>query len=284
MKSFDYIKVNTVNEAINVLDKHKGKAKIFAGGTDLLVQMKQRSVGPELLVDIKGISDLCDIKWNNQGLRIGPLATHTSIASSSIIQEKFGLLADASLAVSAVQIRNRGTIGGNICNASPSADTAPALLALDAKVNIVSTRGKRTVMIKDFFSKPFKTVLEEDELLTEIEIPNLPPHSGDSYLWLSKRTEVDETLVGVAVVMAIDVEGKFCTEVKIGLGSVAPTPIRGKKTEEFLNGKKIEDGLFAKAGQIASYESMPRSREEYRRKMVEHYVEQALNKALAKIR
>lgn len=283
MKAFEYIKANTIKEATSLLDKYKGKAKIFAGGTDLLVQMKPRKITPEYLIDIKGISVLDYIEWDDEGLRIGPLTTHQSIANSPVIQEKFGLLADAALAVHAVQIRNRGTIGGNICNASPSADTAPPLLVLGAKLKLAGKGEERTVMLEDFFIDSFKTVLKETELLTEIQVPNLPKHSGGSYLWLPKITAVDETLVGVAVVMVLDSADKVCTEVRIGLGSVAPTPIRAKKAEEFLQGKRIEDGLFAQAGQIASNESSPRSRAEYRSEMVKIYVERALNQALGKI-
>jgi len=283
MKTFDYIKAHTIEEAITLLDKYKEKAKIFAGGTDLLVQMKQRRITPEYLIDIKGIAELECIERNNQGLKIGPLTTHASIANSPVIQEKFCLLVDAALAVHAVQIQSRGTIGGNICNASPSADTAPPLLALGAKLKLASKAKERTVMLEDFFTDSFKTILKETEMLTEIQIPNLPPHSGGSYSWLPKITAVDETLVGVGVVITLDSTGKICSDVKIGLGSVAPTPMRAKKAEEFLRGKKIEDGLFAQAGQIASNETIPRSRAEYRSKMVKVYVERGLNQAWGRI-
>jgi carbon-monoxide dehydrogenase medium subunit len=286
IKDFKYFKPSTLSEAISLLARYRGRAKILAGGTDLLIQMKQKNLTPEYLIDIKDIAELDYIKHDEEeSLKIGALVTHNSIVNSTIIQEKFNLLIEASLAVGSIQTRNKGTLVGNICNASPSADTPPVLIALDSRLKLITTTGERIVKIKDFFISPFKNILMETELVAEIQIPNLPVHHGESYLWLPKITAVDETLVGVGVLIAVDdLMHKTCTTARIGLGSVAPTPIRAKMAEEFLKGKRIEDVIFRKAAEIAADESSPRSRAEYRREMVKVFVKRALDKALDKIK
>lgn len=286
IKEFEYFEPSTLSEAVSLLAQYRGKAKILAGGTDLLIQMKQRNLTPEYLIDIKNISELDYIKYDEEeSLKIGALVTHSSIVNSTIIQEKFDLLIEASLAVGSVQTRNKGTVVGNICNASPSADTPPVLIALDSRLKLISTIGERIVKIKDFFISPFKNILMETELVAEIQIPNLPVHSGGSYLGLPKITAVDETLVGVGVLIAVDdLIHRTCIMARIGLGSVAPTPIRAKMTEEFLKGKRAEDVIFRQAAEIAANEVSPRSRAEYRREMVKVFVRRALGKALDKIK
>ena len=286
IKEFEYFKPSTLSEAISLLAQYRGKAKILAGGTDLLIQMKQRNLTPEYLVDIKNISELDYIKHNeNEGLKIGALVTHNSLVKSAVIQEKFSLLVKASLAVGSVQTRNRGTVVGNVCNASPSADTIPSLIALDASLKLISSKRERLVKIKDFFISPFKNILKETELVAEIQVPKLPAHSGGSYLWLPKITSVDETLVGVGVLIAVgDLIHKICTMARIGLGSVAPIPIRAKNAEEVLKGKRIDDIICSQAAEVAANEASPRSRAEYRREMVKVFVKRALDEAFKKIK
>jgi len=286
IKAFTYLKPTTVSEALFLLDQHDGRAKILAGGTDLLIQMKQRTVTPDYVIDIKHVSELDYITYDeNEGLKVGALATHRAVASSPVIQDKFRLLAEAAHAVGSVQIRNRGTVAGNLCNASPSADAAPALIALNAQLKLVSSAGERMVAVEEFFAGPFRTKRKDAELLAEIQIPNVPPHSGGAYLWLPKIiTSVDETLVGVGAVLAIDdATNKTFVEASIGLGSVAPTPIRARKAGEFLKGKRIEHDLFKRAGEIARTEAMPRSRAEYRSHMIEVFVARALSQAVGRI-
>ena len=286
IKEFEYFEPSTLSEAISLLDQYRGKVKILAGGTDLLIQMKQRNLTPEYLIDIKNISELDYIKHNkDEGLKIGALVTHNSLVKSAVIQEKFSLLVEASLAVGSVQTRNRGTVVGNICNSSPSADIPPVLIALDASLKLISIMGERIVKVEEFFKSPFNNILKETELLAEIRIPNLPVHSGGSYLWLPKITAVDETLVGVGVLIAVDdLIHKICTLARIGLGSVAPTPMRAKNAEKVLKGKRIEDIVCRQAAEVATNEALPRSRAEYRREMVKIFVKRALDKALKKIK
>jgi aerobic carbon-monoxide dehydrogenase medium subunit len=201
-----------------------------------------------------------------------------------VIQGKYSILVEASLAVGSVQTRNRGTVVGNICNASPSADTIPALIALDATLKLISVEGERIVEIEKFITGPFKNILRGTEIVTEIQIPNLPPNSGGKYLCLSKITAEDETLVGVGVVINIEnLTNKICSGARIGLGSVAPTPIRAKLAEKLLVGKRIDDIILSQVAEKAADESSPRSRAEYRREMVRVFVKRALGDALKKI-
>jgi carbon-monoxide dehydrogenase medium subunit len=282
MKNFEYLEPKTVEEAVSLLAEHKDEAKVLAGGTDLIVQMKLKKQAPKYLVNIKNISDLDYIRYDNEFLRIGALTTFSTLSKSPIVQKNFTVLIDAVHAVGPLQIRNRGTVAGNICNASPSADTAPSLLALGAEVKIVSLGAERIVPIKEFFKGPFMTCLEAGELLTEILVPSIPPNTGGIYLWLPKRTAADETLVGVATLMTLD-PGGVCSSVRIGLGSVASTPIRAEKAEKLLKNKKIDDGFLREVGEIAVDEAAPRSRAEYRASMVGVLVIRALKESVRKI-
>jgi len=282
LREFHYLEPSTLSEALSLLDRYDGKAKILAGGTDLIIQMKQKKLTPEYVINLKKISELDYIEYNGQWLRIGPLVTHSMVANSPIIQKNFPMLVDACLAIGVPQTRNRGTLAGNLCNASPSADTPPALIALDAKLKMESSDGERVMDVEDFFSGPFGTVLKNREMLTEIKIPSLSEWSGGAYLWVPKITAVDETLVGVGVLITLNPD-KRCKEARIGLGSVGPAPIRAYKTEEFLKGKRIEPDLFVEAGEIAVSEASPRSREDYRREMIKVFVKRALGQALRKI-
>ena len=285
LKPFEYFEPRTVNEALQALSDYSDKAKVLAGGTDLLVSMKKKEIAPQYIVYIKGIPELDYIKYSQEdGLRIGALTTHQSVADSPIVKDRFGLLATACNKVGSLQIRTMATIGGNICKAGPSQDSIPALLVLDAKLKLASLGGERVVPINEFFIAPFKTVLKETELLTEIQIPNPPPGSAGCYRWFTKATAVDETLVGVAVLMTSDSKSGFCKDIKIGLSSVAPTPIRARHAEELLKGKKIESELVAQASQVATDETSPRSRAEFRRRVTRILVEQAINEVWQKIK
>ena len=172
---------------------------------------------------------------------------------------------------------------GNLCNASPSADTPPVLIALGAKLKIVSHEDERVVEVEDLFSGPFATVLKNREMVSEIQIPSLRPRSGGAYLWAPKVTAVDETLVGIGVVITLDSDQR-CTEARIGLGSVGPTPLRARKTEEFLKGKRMEPELFVKAGEVAASETSPRSRGDYRLEMIKVLVRRSLNEAFQRVK
>ena len=281
MRNFKYFEPKTIEEACHLLSKFKNKAKILAGGTDLLIQMKREAIHPQSLVNIKKIDNLNYILSQDNLLRIGALVTHKELIDSTVVEKDFNILKEVCLAVGTVQIRNLGTLTGNICNASPSADTVPTFIALGAKLKIVSTRRERTVLVEDFFTAPFQTILEPDEMVTEVEIPSPTLNKsfvwGGCYSWLPKITTTDETLVGVAVFLEIDQERGRLRQVRIALGSVAPTVMRAKESEKFLIGNKMDAKVFQDASQIAVNEIAPRSRAEYRRHLAGVLVEKSLN-------
>jgi carbon-monoxide dehydrogenase medium subunit len=216
-------------------------------------------------------------------LRIGALATIYSVANSSMVKEKFTILSHAANSIASTQVQNRGTIVGNICNAVPSADSAPTLLCLGAKLLCLSKGGERTMGVEDFFTGPNSTSLNSDELLKEIQIANMPEASKGVYIKLSPRKRMDLAVVGVAAV--VSAEKETFKQVRIGLGAVAPTPIRAKKAEERLVGRAINEEAILEAAKLASEESEPiddhRASAEYRRTMVEVLVKRAINQALS---
>jgi carbon-monoxide dehydrogenase medium subunit len=177
LPKFEYLTPKTLDEALKILSVKKGKAIVLAGGTDLIPKLKTRKIkAPDYIVDLKNIPDLDYIRFDN-GLTLGALTTVRSIEKSSLIREKYPLLFEAAESMASIQVRNRGPVAGNICNAVPSADMAPALLSLEANLKLVSRKGERTVEIEDFFTGPNQTVVKDDEILTEIRLPALPPYS-----------------------------------------------------------------------------------------------------------
>ena len=285
MPKFTYLKPTTLEEACSMLSAYNGKARVIAGGTDLIVRMKQRLITPTYLVDITYIPGLNRIEYNEKGgLIIGALCTHSEIESSTLIQEEFDVLIQAVHPIGSVQVRNLGTIGGNLCNAAPSADSAPVLLGLDAKVRIFGTKGERTLELEEFFKSPGETALRPDEILTNIEIPNIPPYSAATYMKLSPRRAMDLAVVGVAVVVWLTDDRSVCSDIRIALGAVAPTPIRAKMAEEMIRGRILDDDLVREASKAASEEAKPisdvRGSGEYRKEMVEVLTRRGLQQAI----
>jgi CO/xanthine dehydrogenase FAD-binding subunit len=279
---FDYIKPKSMDEALDLLGEgNNGEAKVYAGGTDVIPRLKSRLIqAPKVLIDLKGIPGLNYIEHDEKdGLRIGALATIFSVAHSPQVRDNFGILSQAASSIASTQVQNRGTIVGNICNAVPSADSAPALFCLGAKLSCVSRRGERIIDIEDFFTGPNQTALNPDELVKEIRIPGMPPQGKGTYIKLSPRSRMDLAVVGVGVVVVQD-EG-LVQDVRIALGAVAPTPMRAKKAESVLKGEKAHAETVLKAAETASAESEPiddhRASAEYRRLMVEALVKRAIN-------
>jgi CO/xanthine dehydrogenase FAD-binding subunit len=282
LPAFDYLTPKTIDEALSLLSQYKD-AKLIAGGTDLIPQLKQRATKlPQYLIDLKNIPDLDHIKYDaKNGLTIGALATIKAVIDSPAIRDKFSILSQAAGSMASPQVRNRGTISGNICNAVPSADSAPALLTLEAKLKLVGPRGERIVAIGDFFTGPNRTVLK-DEILLEIQVPTPPPKSQGVYLKLSPRRAMDLAMVGVAALVIPD-DGK-CKDIRIALGAVAPTPLRAKKAEAVIRGQKPDSKLIEKAATIAAGEARPiddhRASAEYRREMVRVLTRRAIEQAV----
>jgi len=282
---FDYLQPSTVDECVGLLAKHGKNAKIIAGGTDLMLKTRARMVNPKYVVDVGDINDLRRIADDGvKGLRIGSCVTVREVESSPLVKERYQLLATAAGLIGSVGIRNVATIGGNICNASPSAETLPALLCLSAEVRIVGPKGERMVPLGEFFVGPGATVLGQDELLTEVLIPAPKPGTKGVYLKNSPRGSIDLAIVGVAAVGTFDPASKACTEIKVALGAVAATPIRAKNAEKILQGKVFDDALIAAAAQAAADEARPindvRASAEYRREMVRVFTRRALETLL----
>jgi carbon-monoxide dehydrogenase medium subunit len=257
---FEYFAPKTVEEALKLLSQYKDdEYKIIAGGQSLNTLMKHRLISPEYLIDIKGLSDLEYIRFDKkEGLRIGALATHRDVEKSSVIRKHYGVLAEMEENVASVETRNWGTIAGDICHGDPAADPAPVFIALNAKLKIASSSGERTVDAEDFALDFFETAVKPGEMVTEIQVAVLPANTGTSFTKYSQLLG-DYALASAGVLITLDEKKEKCINARIGLGGVASTPIRAKKAEEVLKGKKISDDLLAKAGQAASEETSPTS-------------------------
>jgi len=286
IRDFKYFAPKTLREALALLDKYKENCKLIAGGQSLLILMRQGLVTPEYLIDIKGISELNYIKSDaKEGLRIGALTTHRTIENSPVIQGSSDILAKMEKRLASIQTRNWGTIGGNLCHGEPAGDPAPVLIALNATLTAASLKGKRNMAVEDFTVDYFETALKPDEILTEIQIPVIPSHTGTAYTKFN-IIESDLAMVGVAVSITLASGDGICQDVRIALGAVASTPMRAKEAEAVLRGKKVTDNLLKKAGQVASTEAKPisdiQASEEYRRELVKILVYRAGKEALAK--
>jgi CO/xanthine dehydrogenase FAD-binding subunit len=281
---FEYLAPRTIDEALGLLTDHKGEARVIAGGTDLVPQLKSREVAaPRYVVDLKAIPGLDTITYDaSSGLKIGALATISSIEGSDLVGRHFPILAQAASRMASPQVRNMGTFAGNLCNAVPSADSAPPLLALGAAVLIASPQGSRTIPLNGFFTGPRRTVLKEDEIVTEIEVPPAPAASIGVYLKLSPRHSMDLAIVGVAVVASM--RDGVCTHASIGLGAVAPTPVRAPVAESILAGKYIDADIVDEAARNVITQCSPiddhRASQEYRCDMVYVMTRRALTQVL----
>ena len=271
LPKFEYLLPKTISEILTMLADHKGTAKIIAGGTDLIPKLKHRDVTlPKYLVDIKGVSTLNFVKMQGEDLHIGALATIADVEKLPAVREKFSILWQAVSSMASVQIRNRGTVAGNICNAVPSADTVPALLTLGAKLKLTGRGSSRVITLDGFISGPNKTVIRDDEVLEEIVVPAMSLNSRGIYLKLTQRHVMDLATVGVAVVMTI--ERGTCRDIRMALGAVSPVPMRSPRAESILKGKPLTAELIANAVRLAADESKPitdhRASAEYRKDMV----------------
>jgi carbon-monoxide dehydrogenase medium subunit len=287
LPKFEYHAPTSLPEALDLLAKYEGKGTVLAGGTDLLVSMKKREVLPEHLISLKGLAELKGIHHEKEGMKIGASVTLDEIEHSKMIQDKFCALWDAVQVMASPQIRSLGTIGGNLCSAAPSADTAPPLIVLDASVEIISSKGKRKVLVEKFFKGPEESVLKPGEILTQILIPHPLEKSSGAYFKLMRRAAMDLAQVGVAVCLSFDSEKRICRGAKIALGAVGSTPIRAFKAEQILLNKEMNETVGKEAGTIAALEANPRSSirasKEYRREMTEVLTKRAVMAAYNRI-
>lgn len=286
IKDFKYFAPRTLEETLTLLDRYRDECKVIAGGQSLLVLMRQGLVAPGNIISIKGLSRLNYIKSEaGEGLKIGALTTHRAIEKSPVLKNGFGVLVEMEHRLASVQTRNWGTIGGNLSHGDPAGDPAPVLMALNAILKIDGLKGERTIPVEDFFLDYFETALGPDELLTGIQIPVAPPHTGTAYTKFN-IIESDMAIVGVAVSITLGPERNICSDIRIALGASAPTPVRARRAEEVLRGREVTEDTLKEAGQVASTEAEPVSdisaSEEYRRELVKVLVTRVGREALSR--
>jgi len=284
MKDFEYFAPKTVEESLSLVSKYKGEAKIIAGGQSMLVVMRQGLLTPDYVVDIKGITALDYMTYDErEGLRIGALTTHRTIEKSSLIQKHFRVLSEMEMNLATIQTRNWGTIGGNLCHGDPAGDPAPVLMALGAKLKLKSLSGERVVPMEEFSKDLLEVDLEPDEMLIEIQVPAPRPHTGVAHEKLMVM-QGDAGIVGASVSITLKPDNGVCEDARIVLSNVASVPLRVKEAEKRLMGKVINDNLLAEAAGIASADADPPSdvhaSAEYRREMAKVFVKRAAAKAL----
>ncbi|MBM4348957.1 MAG: xanthine dehydrogenase family protein subunit M [Deltaproteobacteria bacterium] len=284
LKPFEFFNPSSLSETFELLSRYGPDVRLIAGGTDLLVQMKQRLTKPDRLINLLNVSELKGIKKQGNSLRLGALLKHAELEQAEGLNGDYKILAKAAHKIGSPQIRHLGTLGGNLCNASPSADTAPALLVLEAEVLLVSRNGERCLPLETFFKGPGQTELKKGEVLKEVILHSPPVESRFSYLKLGRRKSMDLALVSAAVLLTIDRMGKKFEKVRIALGSVSPTPIRVREAESLLEGQPIDMNLVGQGAELAQNACRPisdiRASAEYRRKMVKVLIERAVRECL----
>ncbi len=286
MIDYEYLKPKNLEEVFSLLKSYGEKAVLIAGGTDVMVNIRNKKLAPEALISLRGLEDLAYVKKGEDGYHIGALATHRMLETSSLVQSELSALYDGASQVGSVQIRNVATVGGNICNAAPSADTASPLLALDAVAVLRGPGGSRKVPLTEFFTGPSQTVRASDEVLVEFEIPSEMGQFGSAYYKHSRRKAMDLPILGVAV--SLKVEGEIIRDARIALSVAAPTPMRAIEAEAYLRGKELSDDVLIEAGKIAANEASPRDslrgKAWYRKEMIETFVPRMAHKALERLK
>ena len=282
MNEFEYLRPNDLDETLTVLASCGGKAKVLAGGTDLVLLLQQGLVKPSLVIDITTIPELNFIGEEDGYVKIGAATKMRDIETSRIVRARIPMLAEDAQLLGEIAVRNMATIGGNLVNASPAADTAPPLLVLEASVKVRKAQSERTIKLSDFFLNVKKTVLAPEELLTEVTIP-IPPHrTGGAFFRLAKRGGNVISIVSAAALIGLN--GKTCSVARIAMGSVAPTPIRIKSAEKLLQGGEPTEERIRAAAQKASEEIRPisdiRASAEYRKETSRVYARKAMEEAL----
>ena len=285
MRRFELVLPGSVDECVKALAQGGPESKVLAGGTDLLPQMKNGVLKPARVIDLSGIARLRAIEsGNGQGLRVGSAVTARTLELDRAVRERYLSLAESGALVGSVQVRNLATLGGNICNAAPSADMAPPLLALDAEAVIIGPKGERRVPIVAFFTGVRRTVLAPDEILVELVVPSPGAHSGGNYLRHTPRRELDIAVVGVASQLTL-ASGR-CTKARIALAAVAPVPVRATAAEQALEGQAVTPDLIKRAADLAVDAARPisdqRGSADFRRHLVRVLTRRTLTTALAR--
>jgi carbon-monoxide dehydrogenase medium subunit len=285
MVRFDYQEPTTLKKAFSLMEKHGDDARVIAGGTSLIIMMRQRLLTPKVVIGLGRIPRFDRITYNpKDGLRIGAGARHRDIELSAPVKKHYPLLRETFRKVAQPRIRNMGTVGGNLAGGDPLTDPGASLIALDAEVTLSSSKGQRRLRLDEFFIDYYQTALEPGELLTEIHVPP-PQRSGWSHIKFTPRSVEDFATVGVAI--TLQARNGTCEDVRVGLNSVASTIVRARKAEEVLRGKTIDDATLQEMGEVASTECDPtddnRGSADYKREMVKVLVRRAAQEALQRV-
>jgi aerobic carbon-monoxide dehydrogenase medium subunit len=288
MTPFEYRTPKSLKEVHANLKEFGSDAKLVAGGTALIIMMKQRLVRPSCLISLRSVRGLNGIELQNGGLRIGGLATHRQLETSPLIRRRLPMLAETYHHVATLRVRNMATVGGGLAHADPNQDPPPSLIALGATLKATSANGSRVIPMDEFFKDYYETVLNPDELITEVMVPKLPPNSGAAYIKFLPRTADDYATVSAAAVLTLDKSNKTIADVRIALGSVGVTPIRATAAETGLRGQPLKTEAFAEAGEKAKEAVDPisdfRGSAGYKKDMAAVFVRRALEQALGDLR
>jgi carbon-monoxide dehydrogenase medium subunit len=273
LHAINYEAPTTVDQAVKLLARHGEKARTLCGGTDLIIQLRAGVRRPEHVVDLKNIADLRRISFSMQhGLKLGAAVPAIEVHENADMRRYYPGLTEAAHLIGSLQIQSRASVGGNLCNGSPAADTIPALIAVGAKCRVVGPKGERIVAAEDFCTGPGRTVLQPDEILVEFQIPAPARHASDAYLRFIPRNEMDIAVVGVGAALTLDLADDRCIDARIALGAVGPTPIFAKEAGAALIGKKLDAAAIERAAQAAIAASSPiddmRGTAEFRRHIV----------------
>ncbi|MGB7948572.1 MAG: xanthine dehydrogenase family protein subunit M [Candidatus Binatia bacterium] len=288
MIPFEYRTPKTLKEVQSTMKEFGSDAKLIAGGTALVIMMKQRLVRPTCLVSLRSLRGLDGIELKNGGIRIGGLATHREVESSALVRRRLPVLAETYHHVATIRVRNRATVGGGLAHGDPNQDPPPTLIALGATVKATSPNGSRVIPLDEFFTDYYETLLSPDEIITEVNVPKMAANTGAAYLKFLPRTADDYATVSAAAVLTLDKSHKIINDVRIALGSVGTTPIRATAAEDLLRGQPVKAEAFAEAGEKAKEAVDPisdfRGSAGYKKDMAGVFVRRALEKALANLR
>jgi len=289
MQAFDYSRATTIDEATGLLQQAQGRARILAGGTDLLVALRERRMTTDLVIDVKSIAELTALRYDAEtGLHIGAAVPCWRIYGDTNAANLYPGMVDAVRQIGGVQIHGRASLGGNLCNASPAADSIPALIVHAAQAEIAGPAGRRMVPVEQFCTAPGRTVLGPAELLVALHLPPPAPHSGGAYVRFTPRNEMDISVVGAAAWVQLDDEGDRFVRGRVALAAVAPTPLAVPSVDAALVGQPVNDETFVAAAVAAQVAARPitdmRGTAEYRRQIVGVLVRRALEMAVERAR
>jgi CO/xanthine dehydrogenase FAD-binding subunit len=273
LHAINYEAPKTLKDAVALLAQYGEKARPLCGGTDLIIQLRAGVRRPDHVVDVKKIPELSQISFDlTKGLRLGAAVAAIEIYENADLRQYYPGLTEAAHLIGSNQIQSRASVGGNLCNGSPAADTTPALIALGAKCRVVGSKGERIVAAENFCTAPGRTVLQPGEILVEFQIPAPAAHSSDAYLRFIPRNEMDIAVVGVGTSVTLDLDEERCTDARIALAAVGPTPIFANKASDWLEGKKLDAATIDRAAKLAVEQSSPiddmRGTAEFRRHLV----------------